>query len=331
MALGNLIQGTAKGRLGDIVLYRQAGQQHSRLRIRNPYNPRTNAQKYQRAVVATVMQAYSAGKEIFDHSFQGLPVGRRNMQYFLKRNITTLRSMLASELNAQVTDRQSVATFVAPGAVTAMPFPGMMVSHGSYNFANPILSSYSVQWAIPVPGGFPDTVTVPCSDILEYLPLVPDDYYTFVGFYLDKNQIEYQVTDNDYARQFSSNFFFIRFRVKGDLLNSDEAINGKTFADFFELDAKTDNVNPAALLSMEYPWSELYFDKIIGHEGSPVFMSLIRSRRDRDLRSTSFLYFDSGVIPAGITYRYLLQAWSNIESNIDDPELILEGGSSEAF
>ena len=43
------------------VFSRLNGQQVSRVRNRNPKNPRTNAQLYQRAIMATVMQAYSAG------------------------------------------------------------------------------------------------------------------------------------------------------------------------------------------------------------------------------------------------------------------------------
>ena len=58
-----------RGKLGDIVLTRIDGQQIARPRNRQPKNPRTNKQLYQRAVMATVMQAYSAGIKIFDHSF----------------------------------------------------------------------------------------------------------------------------------------------------------------------------------------------------------------------------------------------------------------------
>ena len=71
MAKGNMLQGMARGKVGDVVFSRLNGQQISRVRNRQPYNPRTNKQLIQRAIMATVMLGYSAGKEIFNHSFQG--------------------------------------------------------------------------------------------------------------------------------------------------------------------------------------------------------------------------------------------------------------------
>lgn len=75
MAKGNMFLGMARGKVGDVVFYRADGQQLSRVRNRNPRNPRTNAQLFQRAIMATVVQAYAAGKELFDHSFQGFQSG----------------------------------------------------------------------------------------------------------------------------------------------------------------------------------------------------------------------------------------------------------------
>ena len=74
MAKGNLFQGMGRGKVGDVVFSRLNGEQISRVRNRHPKNPRSNSQLFQRAIMATVMQAYSAGKAIFDHSFEGYAV-----------------------------------------------------------------------------------------------------------------------------------------------------------------------------------------------------------------------------------------------------------------
>ena len=75
MSKGNLFQGMARGSVGDVTFTRVNGQQVARVRNRKPKNPRTNKQLYQRAIMATVMRAYSAGRAIFDHSFEGVKFG----------------------------------------------------------------------------------------------------------------------------------------------------------------------------------------------------------------------------------------------------------------
>jgi hypothetical protein len=94
MAKGNLFQGMARGAVGDVVFSRLNGQQVSRVRNRQPANPQTNAQLYQRAIMATVMQAYSFGKKIFDHSFEGKKKGSECQNAFLSLNSLKLRSAI---------------------------------------------------------------------------------------------------------------------------------------------------------------------------------------------------------------------------------------------
>ena len=86
MAKGNMLQGMARGKVGDVVFSRLGGEQIARVRNRHPKNPRTNAQLYQRAIMATVMQAYSAGKVIFDHAFQGREIGAGIQRRFMALN-----------------------------------------------------------------------------------------------------------------------------------------------------------------------------------------------------------------------------------------------------
>ena len=86
MAKGNLLLGTAYGKLGDTVLFRQNGVQRSRVRVRKIGNPKTEAQAVNRALLNTLSTAYAYMKGIVDHSFQGLTKPVENQRKFAKLN-----------------------------------------------------------------------------------------------------------------------------------------------------------------------------------------------------------------------------------------------------
>lgn len=86
MAKGNLLLGTAYGKLGDTVLFRQNGVQRSRVRVRKIGNPKTEAQAVNRALLNTLSVAYAYMKGIVDHSFQGLVKPVDNQRKFAKLN-----------------------------------------------------------------------------------------------------------------------------------------------------------------------------------------------------------------------------------------------------
>lgn len=86
MAKGNLILGTARGKLGDTVMYRKDGQQLSRVRVRKIGNPKTQSQAVNRALLNTLSTAYAYMKGIVDHSFQGLYKPVENQRKFAKLN-----------------------------------------------------------------------------------------------------------------------------------------------------------------------------------------------------------------------------------------------------
>lgn len=86
MAKGNLLLGTARGKLGDTVLYRLNGVQRSRVRLKEVKNPKTEPQAMQRALLGTLGTAYSYMKGIADHSFQTAQGSLANMRVFMKQN-----------------------------------------------------------------------------------------------------------------------------------------------------------------------------------------------------------------------------------------------------
>lgn len=96
---GNLLLGTARGKLGDVVMYRQRGKQMARVRITKVSNPRTLAQVVQRVVFNTAIQAYSAMQDICNHSFQGMERSVENQAEFMRLNVRILNDYIASQEN----------------------------------------------------------------------------------------------------------------------------------------------------------------------------------------------------------------------------------------
>lgn len=95
MSKGSIILGDVSGKLGDIVLYRTAGAQVARLRVRHPRNPRSTRQMVQRIFQATCLRAYSMLKGVCDHSFEGKQGKRANFGQFMKEN----RARMTGKLN----------------------------------------------------------------------------------------------------------------------------------------------------------------------------------------------------------------------------------------
>ena len=82
-----MLLGQGAGKLGDLVLYRNAGQQQARAYVTNPKNPKTYKQAQQRAKFASVALAYQYFKTIIDRSTR-YSNGRTAYNDFLKNNIS---------------------------------------------------------------------------------------------------------------------------------------------------------------------------------------------------------------------------------------------------
>lgn len=81
MAKGNLILGTAKNSVGDVVMYRREGAQITRVRVRNVKNPKTNAQSFQRAIMAPIAKFYSPLSVVLERSFEGLSKAKSHNKF----------------------------------------------------------------------------------------------------------------------------------------------------------------------------------------------------------------------------------------------------------
>lgn len=98
------------------------GKQVTKDRVYNVKNPRSALQMKQRAIMATAMHAYSALKEICDHSFEGIAYGQPSMNYFVSRNASLIRSAAPSvNLSSYKGISVSNAYEIAKGSLPSIP------------------------------------------------------------------------------------------------------------------------------------------------------------------------------------------------------------------
>lgn len=332
MAKGNMLQGMARGKVGDVVFSRLHGEQISRVRNRHPKNPRSNAQLYQRAIMATVMQAYSAGKVIFDHAFEGYAVGAANQRRFMQLNAKLLRSQVAADINNNVAVASQVGRVVAPGL--AMPVPALLTaSRGSYqqsafNFVAADANNDAKWSLLSKTGG--ETL----GKYASRLGLIAGDVYTLCGFIVAKDTNLYEtpgVTDK-YGIVRNCEFGYIRMTVKDSVTDSEATTFG--FGDIFDIESSSNiapfnytEVNQALTIASLTPVAVGNIENING------VITMIRSRKDEDLRSNSDFVVGriknvatTDGLKYGIASDYLLTAWNAGTEALGDSDLILEGG-----
>lgn len=327
-----MLQGMARGKVGDVVFSRLNGEQISRVRNRHPKNPRSNAQLYQRAIMATVMQAYSAGKVIFDHAFEGREIGAGNQRRFMALNAKLLRSQIAADINNNVAVASQVGRVVAPGSQTPVPAQ-LIISEGTYDQAafvyTPNGSTDPANWALPS-----KTTGEKLSEYAARVGLIPGDIYTLVGF-VTKNGTEAYNTPgvtSPYGIVRNCEFAWVRCTVKDDVLTSEST--EFLFKDAFDVES-SNNVQAfnLSVINQELSIKSLLPVGVKDFSGINGVIGLIRSRKDNDLRSTSQLVIsghgnvtETDAMKYGIASEYVLDAWTAGTSQLGDSDLILEGG-----
>ena len=322
MAKGNLFQGMARGKVGDVVFSRANGQQVSRVRNRQPNNPRTNAQLYQRAIMATIMQAYSAGKEIFDHSFQGYKVGANNQNRFMTINTKKLRAAVASDVANGLTGGGCTARVIGPGVKYPVPWT-YQISEGS--LPQDIMDSC---------GGLKHIGEVQNETVAQYvrrMGIQQNDIFTVVAFNCATNSSAFDVVftagqgGDEYAEQTKCIFLFARLRVKASAYNDATVISSITTMDhIFEYDLSS-NYTPS--LNVHQMGAGILYPDEMPQSETLYTAGVIRSRDNEDLRSTCVMEwpFDEAS-EYGLTTDYLQTAWAEGTTKIGESNLILEGG-----
>ena len=101
-------------------MYKDANGDTVMREVVTPKNPKTTKQMIQRILMNTVMQAYSAMKEICDHSFENVTAGANTMGIFMKRNLDFAREKI-SQMQANGVDFYDMYNFVALGEKAFVP------------------------------------------------------------------------------------------------------------------------------------------------------------------------------------------------------------------
>lgn len=329
MAKGNLLQGMARGKVGDLVFSRMDGEQITRVRNRRPRNPKTNKQLYQRAIMATVSQLYAAGQEIFNHSFEGAATPADNQRRFMSENVKILRSLLANDLNTHATDDACQARFAAPGVLMPAPFPFAKCSDGSL----PICPLAPELVATRLPEPLSETETH--GDYLARLGFISNQLITIYAFVLDDTDPVYNfdTSDNPYSHQYAARFVWCQIQIKNfsDLINPVPTNNPlRGIFDVLHSNGLEINFN----LYDNYECGDTLQNAIdlwdfLGFYGMIGLVGIVSSLEDSPKRSPSYLTpINTEKSAFGLTSNYVLDAWKRGAVEVGDSDYILEGGDS---
>lgn len=327
MAKGNMFQGMARGKVGDVVFSRLNGEQISRVRNRHPRNPRTNAQLYQRAIMATILQAYAAGKVVFNHSFEGKSVGEDNMREFMSRNLKMLRAVVASEVATRVAITEEKGRLVGPSSISPVPVPGLIVSQGTVKQTFFKITSASVAAnatiARPAAGAQGQTA----AEYAAENGLYAGDIYTFIMFLNDFSDVRFKLSTSNspYATQYLAQFGFLRLTVK-DEINEVTAANA-TLNDIFniEVDGEVFTTDVATQKVVGEAWE---FGELLDLPNIQGTFAIIRSREDSGVRSTETMEPIADENEYGLASWFVLEAWQAGTAELGSSELLLEGGAA---
>lgn len=318
MAKGNLFQGMGRGKVGDVVFSRLNGQQISRVRNRNPKNPKSAKQMYQRAIMATIMQAYSAGKEIFDHAFQGRAVGAENQRVFMSENAKLLRSQIVDALSAADITATTVRA-VAPSAIAPVP-NGYLISKGSYD---------QTFLTVNTDGTLVAAAKGTATSYAEYYAangLRVGDIYTIVLF-VAGNSLAY-VTENaqgntDILRSVK-NTQFLYARLQVNEIPTTALGTEVVLSDIFSVTGGSLTIPATAIDTDTLDLADV-IPASLGTVATSSF-GVIRSRVDEDLRSTSYMVSPTVTDAYGLAANVINEIWRKGAQSLGDSDLILEGG-----
>lgn len=117
MAKSSTFFGLRRGSTKSLTFSVTNGKQVTKDRVSIVKNPRSQAQMVQRAIMKTASSAYNAGKEIFDHSFEGTTYGQPSMSLFRSLNSQLLRQSLPN-INISEWSSESDAIYPNPYIVS---------------------------------------------------------------------------------------------------------------------------------------------------------------------------------------------------------------------
>lgn len=325
------------------------GQQITKDRVQTVANPKTQKQQFQRAIMATVMAAYSEMKEIEDHAFQGKKKGSENQREFMSRNLVAMRNAFLQyqDNNTAVANQKYFA--VGPKTPTVLPAEWIL-SHGTmeeqsfltYEDGNHSLITPNIVSYHEVSSGYESTL----GELADDLGIVPGMQITFVCVNATNGPRIYEVDSADYAGYHDFKFRYCRVAFKN--FDRAQVVGAATqslvtlYSNFLKLVIDYTRTTPSFAESLEsdaaqqsgvsYIWYDAE-DLLVGAAFDETLtggIGIITSMVDQDLRSTSKMIVRSTANRAqavGLSWNWVPLAWQNAGANLGESELYLEGGN----
>lgn len=190
MGKGNMLLGMTRGAVGDVVFSRLKGQQVSRARNRQPANPRTSSQMYQRALFSNAVKFYTRGRQkLYQFAFENKKANESDYNAFMRENVK--RGVVISKDAFDNFNYPAIGNWIiAKGSLTPIPWiftdkPGITLGeHASSEQLPATLAELS-------------TMLVNGDTILN------GDILTFVSIAVDKTNIPNVAGASDYAPEWT--------------------------------------------------------------------------------------------------------------------------------
>lgn len=325
------------------------GQQITKDRVQTVANPKTQKQQFQRAIMATVMAAYSEMKAIEDHAFQGKKKGSENQREFMSRNLVAMRNAFL-QYQSEVTVAASQKFWaVGPKTPTVLPCE-WIISHGTmeeqtfltfedgnHTFRTPNFVSYREE-----SGGFTSTL----GELADDLGIIPGMQITFICINATNGPRIYQVDEANYGGYHDFKFRYCRLAFKyfdrDQIITISTGTSDRLYEAFLAAVVDTSRSTPILVSILEnegnreegikyYTYEAL--DLLVGaafDETLTAGLGIITSMVDQDLRSTSKMQVLAQAYngpQTGLGWSYVPLAWQLNADGLGVSELYLEGGS----
>ena len=270
------------------------GKQITKDRVEAVKNPRTQSQMVQRMIMATASAAYSAMRDIADHSFEGVTYGLNSMTKFTSENAKLLRDNLTA-----ATSKFAYNAYQNRGLV-----PGAyVVASGSLptpTFTYSLSSGDGAISAVFNPAGLTSGFTA--NDLAAALGLSAGEMATVC-----------MIFGNNAADGY--NFAFLRIRF---ILAGTTALTAQNFSTYFELESSLGT--PTVTIGTDRV--TLAFDNVDINDASAIAKCVIYSRQSANgwLRSNAVF-----AIPAGM--QLVPTAESALSTYPVGADYILNGGN----
>lgn len=324
------------------------GQQITKDRVQTVANPKTQKQQFQRAIMATVMAAYSEMKAIEDHAFQGKKKGSENQREFMSRNLVAMRNAFLQYQSEGTAAASQKFWAVGPKTPTVLPCE-WIISHGTmeeqtfltyedgdFSFRTLNFNGYTEE-----SGGFSGTL----GDLADSLGILPGMQITFICINATNGPRIYQVDPANFGGYHDFKFRYCRLAFKYFDRDKIVTIASGTLDAFYKAFLQevidTTRSTPSLVDILEndgerdgnyhyYTYSAL--DLLIGAAFDDTLtagLGIITSMVDQDLRSTSKMivrsvnYTGPGT---GLGWTWVPLAWQLNADGLGQSDLYLEGG-----